>query len=120
MLIIRHQAAPVFPLSCAGNTVGGVLAPLLDVPDSMPCRAHDLVPGAPGSTPGAWHALALCVFDTKASATAFAVPGSVPPTGGIPATFPVVHEFSDLVAAAWQLVERRALCPVRCRQFRLP
>jgi hypothetical protein len=108
MLIIRHQTAPVFPLSCAGNIVGGVLAPLLDMPDSMPCRAHDLVPDGLCDMPGAWHAPALCAADTTPVERVFAVPGSGQPTADMPGSFPVFSVLSGLIGAP------RASCPVWC------
>jgi hypothetical protein len=53
VLIIRHQAAPVFPLSfgCSGGVAAH--APPHDASDSSPCCVHALIPDAAGSAPGA-------------------------------------------------------------------
>jgi hypothetical protein len=53
VLIIRHQAAPVFPLSfsCSGGVAAH--APSYDASDSTHCCVHAPVPDAAGSAPGA-------------------------------------------------------------------
>jgi hypothetical protein len=83
MLIIRQQAAPVFPLSCGCSIAAAAHALLCDALCSMPDPVFALLLCALGNTPGAWHEPARGFSDTNPFGMLFCVPGSCASTAGL-------------------------------------